>query len=78
MTSFKCFCLFPVYIYGAAIAQSVQRLGYGWTSERLEFESRYSQDFSFLHVVPPVSGVHTASYPWGTGRTSRGKKATGA
>jgi hypothetical protein len=32
-----------------------------------EFESRWGQEFSFLHVVQTGSGAHPVSYPMGTG-----------
>jgi hypothetical protein len=38
----------------------------GWTTEGLEFEFRYIQEFLFL-PVQTGSGVHPASYPLGTG-----------
>jgi hypothetical protein len=50
---------------GAGIAQSVLRLTTSWTTEGSEFESRYGQEFSVLHVVQTGSGVHSASYPMG-------------
>jgi hypothetical protein len=31
-----------------------------------EFESRWGQGFSLLHVVQTGSGVHAISYPMGT------------
>jgi hypothetical protein len=40
--------------------QSVQRLATGWTTEGSEFEYRYGQEFSLLHVVQTSSGVHPA------------------
>jgi hypothetical protein len=48
----------------------------GWTAHGLEFESRYGQDFSPLHVVQTGSGAHLASYPMntGTGALSPGLK----
>jgi hypothetical protein len=39
----------------------------GWTAEGLEFESRYRQEFSPLHVVHTGSGAHPASCPMGPG-----------
>jgi hypothetical protein len=47
-------------------------------SERSEFESCYGQEFSLLHVVQPGSGVHSTSYPMGTGGSFPGGKAAGA
>jgi hypothetical protein len=35
----------------------------GWTTEGLEFESRYGKEFSVLHVVQTGSETHPASYP---------------
>jgi hypothetical protein len=43
---------------GAGIAQSVQGLAMSWTTEGSEFESRWGQEFSLLHVVQTGSGVH--------------------
>jgi hypothetical protein len=48
------------------IAHSVQRLTTGWTTEVSEFESRWRQESSLLHVVQTGSGAHPASYPTGT------------
>jgi hypothetical protein len=62
----------------AEIAQSVERLATGWTTEGSEFESRYDQEFSFLHVVQTGSGVNPISYPMGTRGSFPGGKATGA
>jgi hypothetical protein len=46
-----------------------------WTTERSEFESRYVQEFSLLHVVQTGSGVHPTSYPMGTaGSFPEGKR----
>jgi hypothetical protein len=50
----------------AGIAQSVQRLATGWATEGSEFEYRWGQEFSLLHVVQTDSGAHPASYPTGT------------
>jgi hypothetical protein len=52
---------------GAGIAQSVERLATGWTTEGSEFESRWGQEFLLLHVVETASEDHPASYPMGTG-----------
>jgi hypothetical protein len=46
---------------------SVKLLATGWTTDRSEFESWYSQEFSLLYVVQPGSGVHPTSYTVGTG-----------
>jgi hypothetical protein len=61
-----------IIIIGAGIAQSVQRLATGWTTEGSEFESRWGQEFSLLHVVQTGSGVHPTSYPMGTGGKAAG------
>jgi hypothetical protein len=47
---------------GAGIAQSVQRLATGWTTERSEFGSWWWQEFLLLHVVRTGSVAHPASY----------------
>jgi hypothetical protein len=31
----------------------------GWTTEGLEFESQYGQEFCLLHFAPAASGVHS-------------------
>jgi hypothetical protein len=49
----------------------------GWTTERSEFESRWGQEFSLLHVVQTGSGVHQTSYPMGAGGSFPGGKAAG-
>jgi hypothetical protein len=59
------------------IAQSVQRLATDWTTAESEFESRYWQEFSLLHVAQTGSGVHPTSYPMGTGGSFPGGKAAG-
>jgi hypothetical protein len=46
---------------GAEIARSTC-----WTAERLEFESRYGEAVSPLHVFQTDSGVNPASYSGGT------------
>jgi hypothetical protein len=51
----------------AGIAQSVQRLATGWTAEGSEFESRWGQEFSLLHIVQTGSAAHPTSYAVGTG-----------
>jgi hypothetical protein len=50
----------------------------GWTTEGSEFESRYGQEFSLLHVVQIGSGAHSASYPMDTEDLFPGGKAAGA
>jgi hypothetical protein len=64
-------------IRGSGIAQSVQRLATGWTTEGSEFESRYGQELSLLHVVQTGSGVHPTSYPMGMGALFPGVKRPG-
>jgi hypothetical protein len=61
----------------AGIAQSVQRLTTGWTTEGSEFESRYGKEFSLLHVVQTGSEAHLASFPTGTGDSFPWGKADG-
>jgi hypothetical protein len=51
--------------------------GYGLDDKGSEFESRWKQDLSFLHVVQTGSGAHPASYPMGTGGFFPGGKAAG-
>jgi hypothetical protein len=46
------------------------------TGYKLEFESRYGQEFSPLHVIQTVSGAHPASYPMGTVGSFPGVKRT--
>jgi hypothetical protein len=43
-----------------------------WTTEGSEFEPRWGQEFSLLHVVETGTGVHPASYPVGTGNSFPG------
>jgi hypothetical protein len=58
-------------LYEAGIAMAT-----GWTTEGCEFESWEGQEFSLLHVAQTGSGVHSVSYPMGTGGSfSRGKAA---
>jgi hypothetical protein len=71
------YCMLPEFSCGAGVAQSVQRLATGWTTEGSEFESRYRQDFSPLQSVQTV-GAHPASYPMGTEGSYPGGKAAGA
>jgi hypothetical protein len=49
----------------------------GWTTEVSEFESRWGQKFSLLHVVQTGSEVHLTSYPMGTGGFSPTVKRPG-
>jgi hypothetical protein len=64
-------------MWWAGVAQSVQRLATGWTTEGSEFESQYGQEFSLLHVVQTGSGAHPASYSMGTGGSFPGVKRQG-
>jgi hypothetical protein len=48
-----------------------------WTTEVWEFESRYDQEFSPAYVVHTDSGVHSTSYPIGTGGSLPGVKQPG-
>jgi hypothetical protein len=41
--------------------------GYGLDAKGSEFESRWRQEFSLLHVVQTGSGAHPTFYPMGTG-----------
>jgi hypothetical protein len=41
------------------------------------FESRWSQEFSLLHIVQTGSGVHPTSYKMGTGGSFSGIKRQG-
>jgi hypothetical protein len=50
----------------------------GWTTEESEFESRWGQIFSLLHIVQTESEAHPASYPRGTGESFTEGKAAGA
>jgi hypothetical protein len=38
----------------------------GWTTSGSQFESRWGQEFSLLHVVQTDSGAHPVSYPMST------------
>jgi hypothetical protein len=49
----------------------------GSTTEGSEFESRWGQEFSLLHVVQTTSGAHPVSYPIGKGGSSPGVKQPG-
>jgi hypothetical protein len=55
---------------GARIAQSVYRLATGSTTEG--FESRYGQEFSFLHVIQTGSGHIQPAIQWEPGALSPG------
>jgi hypothetical protein len=68
----------PKTVLRAGIAQSVQRLSTGWTNKGSQFESRWGQEFSLLHVVETGSGTHPASHPMGIGGNIPGGKAAGA
>jgi hypothetical protein len=62
----------------AGIAQSVQRLATGWTTDGSEFEILLSRVFCFLHVIQIGSGAYPASYPMGMGRSFPGGKVARA
>jgi hypothetical protein len=49
----------------------------GWTIEGSEFESRWRQVFSLLHIVQTGSGAHPAYYRMGTKALSPGVKRPG-
>jgi hypothetical protein len=51
------------------------RLATSWATKWSEFESRYCQEFSLLHIV---HGAHPASYPMGIRGSFPGGKAAGA
>jgi hypothetical protein len=46
----------------------------GWKTKGSEFESRWEQEFSFVHVVQTGSGVQPASYLMSTGESFPGVK----
>jgi hypothetical protein len=46
-------------------------------TEESEFESRYSQEYSLLHVVQTGSLVHPTFFPIGTGSSFPGVKEAG-
>jgi hypothetical protein len=46
--------------------------GYGLETKGSEFESRWGQEFSLLHVVQTGSGAHSTSYPMGIGGKAAG------
>jgi hypothetical protein len=46
-------------------------------SKGSEFESRWGQEFSLLHIVQTGSAVHPTSYPMGTGGSFPGGKRPG-
>jgi hypothetical protein len=68
----------PIFHQGAGITQSVQLLATGWTTKESEFESRYGQELSLLHVVQTGSGVHPASYTMDVGTFSPGVMRQGS
>jgi hypothetical protein len=41
-------------------------LATGWKTVGSEFASRWSQEFSLIHIVQTGSGAHPASYPMRT------------
>jgi hypothetical protein len=61
----------------AVVAQSVERLATGWTTEGSEFECREGQEFSLCHIVQTSSGAHPDSSPVGTGALSLAVKWPG-
>jgi hypothetical protein len=68
----------PYYIVTrAGIAQSVQLLATGWTTHGSEFQPRYGQEYSLLHVVQTGFGDHPDSYTMGTGGSFSGVKWPG-
>jgi hypothetical protein len=71
-------CLYNCRVIGAGIAESVWRLATGWTTEGSEFESRFCQEFSLLHVVLTGSGAHPTLYSMDIGDSFPGSKAAGA
>jgi hypothetical protein len=50
----------------------------GWTTKGSDFESRWGQTFSLLHVVQTGSEAYPASYQMRAGRSFPGGKAAGA
>jgi hypothetical protein len=48
--------------------------GYLLDDRGVEFESRYCQEFSLLHIVQTGCGAHPASYQMGSGAFSPGVK----
>jgi hypothetical protein len=50
---------------------------YGLDDQGGEFESRWWQEFSLLHVVQTGSGAHQTSYRMSTGGSSSGVKRPG-
>jgi hypothetical protein len=59
------------------IAYSIYRLAIGWTTLGSEFESRYGQEFSLLHVIKTDCGAQPASYLMGNGDSFPGVKRLG-
>jgi hypothetical protein len=47
---------------------TAEALATGWTTEELEFESRYG-----LHIIQTGPGVHPTPYPVGTGGSFPGE-----
>jgi hypothetical protein len=52
--------------------------GYKLDTKGSQFESRWRQEFSLLHVVQTGYGVHPTSYPMGNGGSFPWGKAAGA
>jgi hypothetical protein len=50
----------------------------GIATEESEFESRWGQEFSLVHIVQTGSEVHPTSCPMGTGGSFPGGKTAGA
>jgi hypothetical protein len=50
----------------------------GWTTQGLEFEFRYGQEFSLLNIIQTGSEVHPPPYTLGTAGSFPGGKAAGA
>jgi hypothetical protein len=68
-------CFVSTSMYG--IAQLVQWLATGWTTEGLDFESRQGQEFSLLHVVQTGSGSTQPPILWAPGLLSLGESSRG-
>jgi hypothetical protein len=51
--------------------------GYRLDNQGVRFKSQWCQELSPLHIVQTGSGVHSTSYPMGTGALSPGVKRQG-